>query len=186
MTNYVKQEVKQSKILELSDLLEQVSRTLEKVTLGIDISEYEKQLISNNYHDWIRIQSILKEYEIAEDIYEDFLQFPKHYKIVGNEILYNTNWKAEAIRKEKERIANLTLTSADVERAIYKAKGMDFNDILELIKDNPTIDLKALRIELKANNFYRGNPYVEQIGTLLGYTSNELDYLFENKELPKK
>ena len=78
----------------------------------------------------------------------------------------------------------LTLTAADVERAIYKAKGIDFDDIIELVKDNPNIDVKALKIELKANNFYRGNPYVEQIGTILGYTSSDLDYLFQNKEFP--
>ncbi len=89
----------------------------------------------------------------------------------------------EVKQKERERINMLSLTAADVERAIYKAKGIDFDDIIELVKDNPDIDVKALKIELKANNFYRGNPYVEQIGALLGYSSDELDYLFENKEL---
>ena len=47
------------------------------------------------------------------------------------------------------------------------------------------IDIKALKIELKANNFYRGNDYVNQIGTLLGYSSDDLDYLFENGTLPE-
>ena len=89
----------------------------------------------------------------------------------------------EILQNERNRINMLSLTAADVERAIYKDKGIDFDDIIELIKDNPDIDVKALKIELKANNFYRGNPYVEQIGTLLGYTSDELDYLFINKEL---
>ncbi len=89
----------------------------------------------------------------------------------------------EVKQKERERINMLSLTAADVERAIYKAKGIDFDDIIELVKDNPDIDVKALKIELKANNFYRGNPYVEQLGALLGYSSDELDYLFENKEL---
>lgn len=186
MTNYVEQDVKQSKIQELTDLSGQVSRALEKINLGIDISEYEKQLILNDYPSWIRIQSMLKDFEISEDIYDDFLQFSSHYKTFENEIIYNENWEAEALQKEKERVANLTLTAADVERAIYKDKGMDFDDIIELVKNNPEIDVKALKIELKANNFYRGNPYVEQIGALLGYTSDELDYLFENKELPER
>lgn len=92
----------------------------------------------------------------------------------------------EVKQKERERINMLTLTAADVERAVYKDKKMDFEDIIALVKDNPEIDVKALKIELKANNFYRGNPYVEQIGTLLGYTSEDLDYLFLNKELPEK
>lgn len=94
----------------------------------------------------------------------------------------------EIKQKERERINMLSLTAADVERAIYKAKGMDFDDILEFVKANPPegLDIKALKIELKANNFYRGNPYVEQIGTLLGYNSDDIDYLFINKELPVK
>lgn len=90
----------------------------------------------------------------------------------------------ELSQQEQEKIAMLSLTGADVERAIYKAKGLDFDDILDLVKDKEYIDIKALKIELKANNFYRGNPYVEQIGTLLGFTSEDLNYLFEYKELP--
>ena len=83
----------------------------------------------------------------------------------------------------RDRIDNLTLTGADVERAIYHAKGMDFDDILELVAKNPPegLDIKALKIELKANNFVRKHPYINIIGGLLGYTSDDLDYLFENK-----
>lgn len=91
---------------------------------------------------------------------------------------YNLDLEA----KKVEAISMLSLTAADVERAIYKSKGLDFEDILELVKNNPQIDSKALKIELKANNFYRGNPYVEQIGAILGFTSEELDYLFLNGE----
>ena len=91
----------------------------------------------------------------------------------------------EIKQQEFERIQKLSLTRADVERALYKAKGIDFDDVLELVKDKPEIDLKALKIELKANNFYRGNPYINQIGALLNITSDELDYLFINGELPE-
>ena len=79
------------------------------------------------------------------------------------------------------------MTGADVERAIYQAKGIDFEDILTLVKNQENseqtsnIDLKALKIELKANNFYRGNPYVNQIGELLRFTSEQLDQFFETK-----
>ena len=93
----------------------------------------------------------------------------------------------ELEQQEKTRIAQLTMTGADVERAIYQAKGIDFEDILTLVKNQENseqtsnIDLKALKIELKANNFYRGNPYVNQIGELLGFTSEQLDQFFETK-----
>lgn len=88
----------------------------------------------------------------------------------------------ELTKQERERISMLSLTAADVERAIYKAKNMDFDDLLTFIAENPPegLDIKALKIELKANNFYRGNPYIDMVGGLLGYNQEELDYLFEN------
>ena len=88
----------------------------------------------------------------------------------------------EKLKQEKERIALLNMTGADVERAIYKVKGIDFDDILAMVKDNPKIDEKALKIEFKANNFFRGNPYIEQVGSLLGFTEEQLDKFFETKD----
>ena len=93
----------------------------------------------------------------------------------------------ELEQQEKTGIAQLSMTGADVERAIYQAKGIDFEDILTLVKSQENsgqaynIDLKALKIELKANNFYRGNPYINQIGELLGFTTEQLDQFFETK-----
>lgn len=96
-------------------------------------------------------------------------------------VLKNEDWEAEQAQKEAERIAKLNLTGADVERGIYQAKGMDFDDILAFVMANPPVglDVKALRIELKANHFYRGNPYVNAVGSLLGFTSEQLDKFFE-------
>ncbi len=102
----------------------------------------------------------------------------------------------ELIEKEQEneqtRIAMLNLTAADVERAIYKAKGLDFDDVIALVEAQPLsedgteqIDIKALKIELRANNFYRGNPYINQVGTLLGFTSKQLDEFFETNDYTK-
>ena len=90
----------------------------------------------------------------------------------------------EIAHQELERKAKLFLTGADVERGIYQAKGMDFDDILAFVMTNPPmgLDVKALRIELKANNFYRGNPYVNAVGTLLGFTSEQLDNFFETND----
>lgn len=88
----------------------------------------------------------------------------------------------EKLKQEQERIALLNMTGADVERAIYKVKDIDFDDILVMAKDNPTIDEKALKIEFKANNFFRGNHYIEQVGSLLGFTSEMLDKFFDTKD----
>lgn len=86
--------------------------------------------------------------------------------------------------QEKDRVAKLFLTSADVERGIYQVVGMDFDDILTYIAElKPEgIDIKALKIELKANNFYRGNPYIDIIGNLLGFSKKQLDLFFETND----
>ena len=104
------------------------------------------------------------------------------------QIVKNPEPTAEEIA---ERKAMLNLTAADVERAIYKAKGMDFDDIIALVEqyneaapldaegNSAGVDIKALKIELKANNFYRGSEWVNKIGSLLGFTSDQLDNFFE-------
>ena len=90
----------------------------------------------------------------------------------------------EKEKEKRERLDMLFLTGADVERGIYQAKGMDFDDIIEFVTANPPVcfDVKALKIELKANNFYRGNPYVNAVGALLGFTEEQLDKFFETKD----
>lgn len=106
-------------------------------------------------------------------------------KLVNDEVIDNTEeYLKEQAQKERERIANLFLTGADVERGIYQAKGMDFDDIMAFVMAQPPVglDIKALKIELKANNFYRGNPYVSAIGALLGFTSEQLDKFFETND----
>lgn len=114
------------------------------------------------------------------------------YTIVDFELV--TIEEAEEIEKQKEqeRIDKLSLTPSDVERALYKAKGMDFEDLKALIAQQaPQLDMKALAIEFRANNFYRGVVVngirlIDTVGALLGYTSADMNYLFEHKELPKK
>ena len=109
------------------------------------------------------------------------------YQLYGGE--YLTPEEIEV--KERERIDSLYLTPSDVERALYKAKDMDFEGLKDLIAQRaPQLDMKALAIEFRANNFYRGVTIngirlIDTIGALLGYTSADMDYLFEHKELPE-
>ena len=119
-------------------------------------------------------------YQLEKQEYTD-----KEYVLDGEEyVLKDEAWEEKQAQKEKERIAKLFLTGADVERGIYQAKGMDFDDIMAFVMANPPqgLDVKALRIELKANHFYRGNPYVEAVGALLGFTSEQLDCFFETND----
>ena len=133
-------------------------------------------LIANNmsalskYYD--NIKELPTDYEVGKYIVQD------------GELVRNENYEAEQAQKEAERIAKLFLTGADVERGIYQAKGMDFDDIVAMVTQlQPAgLDIKALKIELKANNFYRGNHYVNAVGALLGFTSEQLDKFFETND----
>ena len=99
---------------------------------------------------------------------------------------------AREAREEREILDSLTLTPADVERALYKEKQMDFEDLKALIVSQlPQVDIKALSIEFRAKDFYRGAVaggmrLFDVVGALLGYTTGDMDYLFEHKELPIK
>ena len=120
-----------------------------------------------------------KKNDIIEETNEDY------------KLYYNKYLTPEEIEvKERERLDTLTLTPADVERALYKEKQMDFDDLKALIAQQlPTVDIKGLAIEFRAKDFYRGAEangirLFDVVGQLLGYTSDDMDYLFEHKELP--
>jgi hypothetical protein len=126
-------------------------------------------------------------FEISEEIYNDI----KRYMWNGSDVVLNPNYEEEQRQKERQRLDALTLTPADVERALYKAKGMDFDDLKALIAQKlPQVDVKGLAIEFRAKDFYRGAiaggmRLFDVVGALLGYTPQDMDYLFQNKELPE-
>lgn len=131
------------------------------------------------------------EIDVPDEVEEDEEQAGTHKEtITVKGLVINPDYEAEEAAKERERLDNLTLTPADVERALYKAKGMDFEDLKALIAEQaPQIDMKALAIEFRANLFYRGvvvggMRLIDTVGALLGYTPADMDYLFEHKELP--
>ena len=147
-----------------------------KLNKPLSIKDRADFIVTYNHNKGLRIE------ESSNAIYalEDWEMLNE-----SDEIIENINaWRTQQAKVEAERVAKLNLTAADVERGIYKAKGIDFNDILELVALNcPSgIDIKALKIELKANNFYRGNVYVDVIGNLLGLTQRQLDKFFETND----
>lgn len=122
--------------------------------------------------------------EQAHKIQEDNL----FYIISNNTLIENPNYEHDKQARERQRKDGLTLTPADVERALYRAKGMDFDDLKALIVQAlPTIDIKALSIEFRAKDFYRGATangmrLFDVVGQLLNITSEQLDKFFETKD----
>lgn len=142
------------------------------------------QITDNNLVAWAGHQFDGWNKEFPEIDYNDYQLNPNKYIFDGEDIVLNPSYEEEQAQKEAERIARLNMTGADVERGIYKAKGMDFEDIIAHVTQlQPEgLDIKALKIELKANDFYRGNPYVDAVGALLGFTKEQLDMFFETKD----
>ena len=128
--------------------------------------------------------------EVTEEVYNAFIEDTDRYIYQDGEIIPNPDYEEIKRQKERQRLDALTLTPADVERALYKAKGMDFEDLKTLIAQQlPQVDIKGLSIEFRAKDFYRGAEangirLFDTVGLLLGYTSADMDYLFEHKELP--
>lgn len=117
--------------------------------------------------------------ECTDEEYQELLERKKIW--VNDEIVDNPNYEEEQAQKERERIAKLSLTKREVFLALYKDKGITPEQLKAQI-----LDAEAL-IEFEyATDYYRGNPLIDQIGIMLGYTSKDLDYLFEHKELPNK
>ena len=112
---------------------------------------------------------------------DEIIETQDEYVLDGDEyVLNDETYKEKQAQKEKERIAKLFLTAADVERGIYKAKKITFEVLVSQLQNNEEIDIEELKIELKANHFYRGNPYVSMIGNILGFTEEQLDKFFED------
>lgn len=131
-------------------------------------------------------------YEVTEETFLDFINDNLKYvwDSENQQVIPNPNYEQDAAIRHRQELDSMTLTPADVERALYRAKGMDFEDLKVLIAQSiPTIDIKGLSIEFRAKDFYRGAMagnmrLFDAVGQLLGYTSEDMDYLFEHKELP--
>ncbi len=113
----------------------------------------------------------------------DFISFNNavmKYKIVETETALEA-WgltEEEIQQQERERINKLSMTKREVFLALYRDKGIT----PEQIKSQITSPEALIEFEY-ATEYYRGNPLIDQIGLMLGYTSEQLDNLFENKEL---
>lgn len=114
--------------------------------------------------------------------YENYIDKPQGYFIFdGQNIVENPQYEEEERQKERERISKLSLTKREVFLALYKDKGLTPDDIRKQITDTQGL------IEYDyASEYFRGNPLIEQIGSMLGYSSQDLDYLFMNREFLKE
>lgn len=121
---------------------------------------------------------------------EQALQFMIYTSIEETDIeyeLYNGEYLTpeEIVAKERERLNQLNLTKADFWIALLD-RDITKDMVKEKIQLIPDEKLKAktlIRLD-EADHFWRGDASMDIIGGMFGITPVDLDYLFENKELP--
>lgn len=101
--------------------------------------------------------------------------------IVNFEFADTEEYAASQAKTERDRLDLLSLTKREVFLALYKAKGIT----PEMVRASIT-DPEALIEFDYATEYFRGNPLINALGAQLGFTSEDLDYLFEKKEFPVK
>jgi len=101
--------------------------------------------------------------------------------IVDFQFADTQEYKEEQERIKRERLNMLSLTKREVFLALYKAKKITPEQLRTQITDTEAL------IEFDfANEYFRGNPLIDKIGIMLGYSMEDLDYLFVNKQLPSE
>ena len=83
----------------------------------------------------------------------------------------------ELQQQRKEQTAKLSMTKREMFLGLYQAKGIT----PDMLKAQITDPQALIEFEY-ANDYYRGNPLINVIGSQLGFTSEQLDKFFETKD----
>lgn len=117
--------------------------------------------------------------EVTEDFYKKYEEDKRQFLWVGERFINNPDYKSIIEQEKRDELNHLSLTKREVFLALYRDKGLTPEQIRASIT-NP----EALIEFDYATEYYRGNPLIDAIGLQLGYTTEDLDYLFQNGELP--
>ena len=99
------------------------------------------------------------------------------YVIYDFELMSVEEMEAKQAQKERERLNMLSMTKREMFLGLYQAKGITPDMLKAQITDPQAF------IELEyANDYYRGNPLIDVIGSQLGFTTEQLDKFFETKD----
>lgn len=117
-------------------------------------------------------QALIRFYNNVLPLPDDYVE--GKYIVQNGELVLNPNWEEECAEKERKRIANLSLTKREVLLALFDDKGISPEQIKAQLDERGKIEFDY------ANEYFRGNPLIDMLGVALGYTSKQLDYLFEH------
>ena len=83
----------------------------------------------------------------------------------------------EKEKEERERLNLLSMTKREMFLGLYQAKQIT----PDMLKTQITDPQALIEFEY-ANDYYRGNPLIDVIGSQLGFTTEQLDKFFETKD----
>lgn len=83
----------------------------------------------------------------------------------------------EKEREKRKRLCMLSITKREMFLGLYQAKQIT----PDMLKAQITDPLALIEFEY-ANNYYRGNPLINEIGAKLGFSTEQLDRFFETKD----
>ena len=99
------------------------------------------------------------------------------YLIYDSELMTVEEKEAKEAQKERERLNLLSMTKREMFLGLYQAKGIT----PDMLKAQITDPQALIEFEY-ANDYYRGNPLIDVIGSQLGFTTEQLDKFFETKD----
>lgn len=117
---------------------------------------------------------------------DEVVETQDEYILDGEEYVLNDEvYKSKKQDEELARINSLVLDSSTFYKEIMRTSGKTKSDIQTIIQSNiqfSTQQKENLLIDLQNGyNLIRGSFFVITIGTLLKYTSEDFNYLFEHK-----
>lgn len=99
------------------------------------------------------------------------------YVIYDFELMTIEEKEAKETQQERERLNLLSMTKREMFLGLYQAKQIT----PDMLKAQITDPQALIEFEY-ANDYYRGNPLIDVIGSQLGFTSEQLDKFFETKD----
>ena len=99
------------------------------------------------------------------------------YVIYDFELMTVEGKEEKEAQKERERLSLLSMTKREMFLGLYQAKGIT----PDMLKAQITDPQALIEFEY-ANDYYRGNVLIDQVGAQLGITPEQLDKFFETKD----
>ena len=99
------------------------------------------------------------------------------YVIYDFELMTVEEKEEKEAQKERERLNLLSMTKREMFLGLYQAKGIT----PDMLKAQITDPQALIEFEY-ANDYYRGNVLIDQVGAQLGITPEQLDKFFETKD----